>query len=166
MQIFAYSTVSMSVNLRVWNLELLWSPVLVPEFHIFTSGSAEPDLNGWQVSFPPTFLLLCQFTLSSVKLCLSSCELACLHGLSFKQSIYLMLPKSVVLYWKLSSITSRLLGCCICLLLAFHKIRHETLKQILKFVSFVGPTNHEHHHTTDTVPQRIFLVISVTKYAA
>lgn len=93
----------MFVNLSVWNFELLWSPILVLEFQIFTTGSAESDFNDWQVSFLP---LSCYRAVHlQLKPCLSACQLDCFHGLSFKHFIYFMLSKSVVLYWKLSFIT-------------------------------------------------------------
>lgn len=100
---FVYNRVSMFVNLCVWNFELLWSPVLVPEFQIFTAGSAESDFNDWQVSFPP---LSCYCAVQSrLSQGLPACELDRSHGLSFKHLIYFILPESVVLYWTLSFIT-------------------------------------------------------------
>jgi hypothetical protein len=76
---------SMSVNLRVWNLELLWSPVLVLEFQIFTTGSAELDLNGWQVRFPP---LSCYYTVhSQLSQALSFIMWACLPSWTLFETI-------------------------------------------------------------------------------
>lgn len=158
----------MSVNLRVWNLELLRSPVLVPEFQIFTAGSAESDLNGWQVSSPPP---ACYYTVhSQLRQALSFIMWACLPSWTLFETI------------NISDATKKC--CCTVLKITFHNstsfqtavhfyywhsirngIKHW--KQILIFVTVLLVQLITNTATLLTHYWHcIFLIILETKYAA